>query len=239
MQTQTLSPLRVSAPANAHGATHSEPISFEEPYLLIPLDELRDDAAPLKPLPPDMMTDVYYQTISQPRCHLCRSPHRSRAERVYLAAGRRPQAVVHFFGDYYGVAISWQAVSVHMDRHCELQNLNQSGLYAIEQRLDHALQWRYRERELAAVGLLQQVDTINGIDTSKKPELAIRTAAILLNLYKTLTTMSDERDAAALKSINIMDVLFDIFGRMVDDRDRAMLLEKVRELRQQLGAYSE
>jgi len=198
--------------------------------------ELTADDKPLIPLPPDTQADVYYNTTFEPRCVLCRSPWRERAEHWYLANKQKPNSVVNFFLQYFNAQVSWECVKTHMEHHCRFNLIGNSGLRHLAAREDDMAEWRFRELDLAITGILTEIDLIGGIQCSGKPDMQLKRSTQLERLYSKLVDFKAARDkAAAGLQIDIFSVLMEIYQSLDHPDSKKILLDKVKSLREKLA----
>lgn len=210
-------------------------ISISDAQLAKPkkLSELLDTDKPIIPIPPDLMADTIYITRVEPRCVLCRSPWRERAEHWYLENGRKPNSVVNFFRKYFNAVISWECVDTHMTNHCTLESLGKSGLADLEQQEVEMSRWRYRELDLALLGTLSEINDLRGLSCKTKPDLMIRRASLLNQLYARMVEYKKMRDeVSASMNVDIFAVLMEVYQKLPDPASKNILLTVIQELRE-------
>lgn len=196
--------------------------------------ELLDTDKPLIPIPVDSMADTIYVTRMETRCVLCRSPWRERAEHWYLENGRKPNSVVNFFRTYFNAMVSWECVDTHMSNHCSLDSLGRNGLVDLEQQEADMARWRYRELDLAVVGTLSEINEIRGMSCKNKPDLMLRRAGLLNQLYARLVDYKRMRDEASINmKVDIFAVLMEVYQKLPDEESKKILIATVQELREQ------
>lgn len=200
-----------------------------------PFSSLGDGDQPSMPLPPDSHTDLQYPVRLEPRCQLCKSPWRDRAEHVYLDQGRKPQAVVNFFLKYFTAKVSWECVDQHMQHHCSFKHISQSGLRNYTIRQEDVMVWKYRELELAETALLVELDDIRGMDCAGNTELKLKRANMVERLTNRLMALKRERDESGTQAVDIFQVLKDIHDALPTLESKNVVREKVRELRERLS----
>ncbi len=196
---------------------------------------LEEDEEPLMDLPEDTVSDLYYPFKTEPRCNLCKSPMRERAEHVFLESKRKPQAVVNFFAQYYNRRISWECVATHMESHCTFGKIVQSGLDHISAREKSVTHWKYREYDLVLTGIMIQIDDVRGLDCSNNADLELKRTARLESLYSKLLLLRKERDEAGTQVANIFEILHEIYKSMPHENCRQIILDKVNEIRLKLA----
>jgi hypothetical protein len=217
-----------------HDSLHD--LSISDNYLSKPrrMSELLATDKPIIPIPADTMLDTVYVTRMETRCVLCRSPWRERAEHWYLENGRRPNSVVNFFKKYFNVNISWECVDTHMSSHCTLDSLGRNGLVDLESQEADMARWRYRELDLAITGTLSEISDIRGMSCKNKPDLMLRRAGLLNQLYARLVDYKKMRDEASVNvKVDVFSVLMEVYQKLPDDDSRKILLATVQELREQ------
>lgn len=198
------------------------------------MSELLDTDKPIIPIPVDTMADTIYISRMEPRCVLCRSPWRERAEHWYLENGRKPNSVVNFFRKYFNAMISWECVDTHMSKHCSLESLGRNGLVDLEQQEADMARWRYRELDLAVVGTLSEINEIRGMSCKGKPDLMLRRAGLLNQLYARMVDYKRMRDEASVNmKVDVFAVLMEVYQKLPDDESRKILIATVQELREQ------
>jgi len=198
------------------------------------LSEILDAEKPLIPIPQDTMADTVYTSKFEPRCVLCKSPWRERAEHWYLENGRRPNAVVNFFRKYFNAVVSWECVDTHMSAHCTLDFLKKSGLIDLEQQESDMARWRYRELDLAVTGTLTEINEIRGMSCKGKPDLMMRRSQLLDRLYSRLVEYKRMRDEASVNiNVDIFAVLMGVYQKVSDPEAKQILMDTVRSMREQ------
>lgn len=198
------------------------------------LSEMLDTDKPLLPIPADLMADTIYITRVESRCVLCRSPWRERAEHWYLENGRKPNSVVNFFRKYFNAIVSWECVDTHMTHHCSLESLGKHGLYDLEQQEVDMARWRYRELDLAVLGTLAEINELRGISCKNKPDLMIRRAGLLNQLYARMVDYKRMREEASVNmKVDVFSVLMEVYNKLPDNESKKILLNTVQELREQ------
>jgi hypothetical protein len=198
------------------------------------LEFLLSDAEPLKPLPPDPMPDVYYEVRHQPKCKLCNSPFRERAEHVYLASAKRPQAVVNFFLEFFNTKVTHGCVDVHMNNHCAFHEIKKRGLDTIDQRTEDLFKYQFREKEIVSKGLLILIDEIQGVECDRNPELAFKKVAALDKIYGRLLAIQKERDELGMQILDVFNILEEIYNAMPSEETRLIVWDKIQDVKQQL-----
>lgn len=199
------------------------------------VSELPKDAKPLKPLPVDEKADMLYETIIETKCVLCKSPHRTLAEHVYLANGNKPYAVQLFFLEYFNARISWDCVDIHMRRHCRFDKLRTSGLDYIVHRGPELALWEYREARLAIQTLLCQIDEVQGLNCQNDVSNKLKQAEMVRKLSRDLEAMARKRDESASKFINIQDILMEIWQAMPTAETKAIIINKIQDIQRELN----
>lgn len=198
------------------------------------VSDLLETEKPLVPIPTDLMMDTIYNSRIESRCVLCRSPWRIRAEHWYLENGRKPNSVVNFFRKYFNAVVSWECVDTHMSNHCTLESLGKNGLADLEAQEADMARWRYRELDLAVLGTLAEINELRGISCKTKPDLMIRRAGLLNQLYARLVEYKRLRDeASASMRVDIFSVLMEVYKKLPDNESKKILLNTVQELREQ------
>ena len=189
---------------------------------------------PLFPLPPDTMTDLYYQTRFETRCVLCRAPEhlRVRAEHIYLEDPRKkPQSVVNFFARFYGARITHECVAEHMKRHCFLDHLYRDGLQDLAKSEESAMIWKYREHDLNLTALITQLGEVRGLDCRTKDDKFKQTQAII-GLTDKIMRLQKQRDDAAAYGINPFEALARLLEKMPTKETKRLVAEEARYLRE-------
>lgn len=198
------------------------------------VSELTEDTEPLIPLPHDAVSDIVYISRTEPRCVLCRCPFRVHAEHWYVQNAFRAMEVVRFFARHFGASISYEQVQNHMNMHCNLQSYNKRGLIQIATREEEISPYLYRERELANIGILMQIDELQGLDCGRDADLILKKSARLESLYKSLRAVAKERDEAGTEALNLFEILSELIKRMPDAETQQIIKDYVKELRRKL-----
>jgi hypothetical protein len=203
--------------------------------LLIPFKDLKENATPLIPLPPDPCPDVFYpNTYVENRCVICNSPWRLRVEHEYISQGQKANRVKVFFEKYFGAKITWESISTHMNFHCDLSKIQQDGQLYYQHREDDLSLYKYREDDLALIALTDQLYEMKGM-TCKSSDLKLKRASVIANLTKQISQIKKDRDSTgALQNINFFKVLMDIHDKMKYEEDKLVVRQVVKELREQL-----
>jgi hypothetical protein len=215
---------------------HSElSIATPEVNVLVPFRDLKEDAVPLIPLPPDPCPDIFYpNTYVENKCVICNSPWRLRVEHEYISQGQKANRVKVFFEKYFGAKITWESISTHMNFHCDLSKIQQDGQLYYQHREDDLSIYKYREDDLALIALTDQLYEIKGM-TCKSADLKLKRASVVANLTKQISQIKKDRDnVGALQNINFFKVLMDIHDKMHCDDDKQVIRSVVKELREQL-----
>lgn len=209
------------------------------PGYLIPhevkFSQLAADAVPYFDLPPDTLVDVYYATMHEPRCQVCKSPYRTIAEHVFLSNGQRPQAVVNYFLKHYGAYVSWEAVAKHMRTHCNLEDVVQSGLKMITLREDELGSYLHREKELAITGILMQIDAVQAMACKNNHELQLKKADMIRKLFESVNKLRKERDEDVSNVLNPFTILARIMNELTDEPSKDIVRKIIKETRQELS----
>ena len=196
--------------------------------------DLKETDKPLKPLPPDSMSDISYPQFIEPRCALCTSPFRDLLEHVYLESGRKNQAVIRFFSEYFDTQLNWMQINTHMEQHCDLKKISTSGLKNYEQREELIAPWIYREHQLALTALLVELDDVRGIDCSKNNEMKLKRAAMVEKLISKILYLKEVRDNQGIYNINIFEILAKLHEQMESENDKRKIREEIQFLKQQI-----
>ena len=193
--------------------------------------DLKETDKPIVPLPPDSMSDISYPQFIEPRCAICTSPFRDIAEHVYLEAGKKPQAVLHFFHKHYDAKMNWVQINNHMDNHCDFKKIATSGLKNYEQREELIAPWIFREHQLALTALLVELDDVRGMDCSKNNDLKLRRAQMVEKLVSKILYLKEHRDNQGVYAINIFEILMELHEEMESDVDKRKIRDKMMILK--------
>lgn len=193
---------------------------------------------PLRELPL-IQKDYTYPQYFEPRCNLCKSAWKDIAEHVYLTNGRKPNAVVTFFAEYFNAKITWICVDHHMKNHCDLKKISTSGLDYLKSRADNARIWEYREMDLAIIGVLAEIDELRGLNLEGRPETMLKRSSQLQKYYKDLMDYGERRDAIASECVSIFTVLKELYDEMLFPADKDIIINKVKKLKEALSAAGE
>ncbi len=196
--------------------------------------DLKETDKPLKPLPPDSMSDISYPQFIEPRCALCTSPFRDLLEHVYLESGRKNQAVIRFFAEYFDAQLNWMQINTHMEQHCDLKKISTSGLKNYEQREELIAPWIFREHHLALTALLVELDDVRGIDCSKNSEMKLKRASMVEKLITKILMVKDSRDNQGIYNINIFEILAKLHEKMTNEDDKKIIREEIVALRNKI-----
>lgn len=207
--------------------------AIEDGYRLF--SSLTEKDKPLKPLPPDDLIEIYYDVRYEKRCVMCKSHFRTLAEHVYLINNMTPHAVMAFFKEYYNAKTNWYTINAHMKKHCDFSKIDSSGLQKLKAKQGNALEWQYREFELATVGILDEIDELKGINTSRI-DLKLKIAELLRKFYGDLVQLREKQNQGTNATINIQKVLMDIWKEMIYEEDKLVIIRKVQEVQQILSA---
>jgi hypothetical protein len=145
---------------------------------------LKADAVPIYPHQINLSGIDYPQTYS-PKCAICNSPHRNLLEHVYIDSGKNVNAVLNFFKKYYNAKLNWPQVSLHLKRHCDLNNISTPGLLTYEERDKELGKWKYREHELALTAILVEIDDVRGM-SCRTPDEILKRASMIEKLTRQL-----------------------------------------------------
>lgn len=197
--------------------------------------DLKSDSEPNEPLPEDSLAEsLAYTQHFEPKCVICNSPFRSRAEHIFLENGRKVMPVINFFAYYFNAKLNHTQVATHMENHCTFRGITTSGLKNYELREEDIAPWRYRELELALTALLVELDDIRGMDCSKNNDMKLKRGALVERLASKIVDIKSKRDEAAQHSVNIFQVLSEIHDSMKLDTDKQVIRDKVKEIRNKL-----
>lgn len=210
-----------------------------DPQSTILFRDLKKDAKALFPLPDDTMDGIAYKQFYEPKCTICNSPWRERAEHVYLDSGKKVMPVINFFLDFFNARLNHTQVATHMESHCSFRNVSTSGLKSYEEREDEIKIWRFREDALAITALMVELDDVRGMDVAKNNELKLKRAQVVERLVSKILDVKAKRDEAALLQINIFDILSDLHDAMVSTEDQKIIREKTKEIRLRLTQTSD
>lgn len=211
----------------------SEPVRSESD--LIPFSELNGYETPLLRIPDDYKNNEFsYPRRHEGRCSLCRSPYRDQAELVYLRVNKNAQATVKFFERYYNAHITWPCVKTHMTEHCNFNKIAVEGLGQLILSQEEHMRWCGRENQLAMTILMDQIDQVQGLEISNRPAMVLDKAKTLRELATKLNELAQARDEKAFQTINIFEVLSDIYNEMKDTKSRNIVRNKIQELRSKL-----
>ena len=148
-------------------------VPLETP-ILIAFRDLREDAEPVIPLPPDPCPDIFYpNTYVENKCVICNSPWRTRVEHEYISQGQKANRVKVFFERHFNAKITWESISTHMNFHCDLSKIQQDGQLYYQHREDDLSIYKYREDDLALIALTDQLYEIKGM-SCKSADLKLK-----------------------------------------------------------------
>ena len=209
-------------------------VPLETP-ILIAFRDLREDAEPVIPLPPDRCPDIFQpDTYVETKCVICNSPWRTRVEHEYISQGQKANRVKVFFERHFNAKITWESISTHMNFHCDLSKIQQDGQLYYQHREDDLSIYKYREDDLALIALTDQLYEIKGM-SCKSADLKLKRASVVANLTKQISQIKKDRDStSALENINFFKVLMDIHDKMKYEEDKIVVRQVVKELREQL-----
>lgn len=192
---------------------------------------------PIKKIPEDYLDNEFtYPKRHEGRCTLCQSTHRDMAELVYLRSNKNVSSVVKFFEEYFAAHVTWPCVSTHMQRHCDFSKISVEGLAQLTISQDQHMAWYGRENQLATTILMNQIDQVEGLEISNKPTLVLEKARVLRDLAIKLDELARARDERALNSINIFEVLQDLYNNIKDSKSKDVIRQKLFQIRSKLNA---
>jgi hypothetical protein len=155
-------------------------------------------------------------------------------EHVYLESGRKNQAVIRFFSEYFDAQLNWMQINTHMEQHCDLKKISTSGLKNYEQREEMIAPWIFREHHLALTALLVELDDVRGIDCSKNSDMKLRRASMVEKLITKILMVKDSRDNQGIYNINIFEILAKLHEKMESENDKRIIREEIVALRNQI-----
>ena len=194
--------------------------------------ELVKDEKPLVEIPKEYPLSISYPQFNEPRCTICTSPFRDLAEHVYIQNAKKPQSVINFFEAHFGVKLNWIQIKTHMEQHCNLSKIATKGLDNYRGREDEVSEWIGREWYLVELALLVELDDIRGMDCSHSPDLKLKRASMVERLTTKIKELKRDRDESLMSSFNIFEILMDVHNKMKDEADKAVIREKVKELKE-------
>jgi hypothetical protein len=160
------------------------------------------------------------------------------SEHVYVNNAKKPQSVINFFERHFNAHLNWTQVSTHMTQHCDLTQIITKGLDYYQGREAEIAEWFGRELYLAELALLTELDDIRGMDCTKNPELRLKRANIIERLTKSILELKKDRDASALSTFNVFEILVDLHKQMVDENDKLLIRNKLKTLKETLQAQN-
>ena len=194
---------------------------------------LRADATPVRPYK-IIPSGVEYQQGFSPKCAICNSPHRGLLENVYIDSGKKVNAVVKFFEEYYCAKLNWAQVKQHIKYHCDFKVVDTPGMLDYENEDEKIARWKYREHELALTAMLVELNDVRGIQ-AKTPDEIIKRSVQVEKITKQILFIKEKRDDNIMGLPNVFEVLHDLHGVMRDEEDKRIIREKVRDLKQAIS----
>lgn len=208
-------------------------IKSELPSDYVLFSSLRADAEPLVPYTLNTFGIDYPQFFS-PKCAICNSPHRQLLEYVYIDCGKKVNTVIKFFERHFNARLNWVQVRQHTKHHCDFNKIETPGLLDYEGKEEELNRWKYREYELAEIAILTEINDVRGIP-AKNPDEILKRASMIEKLTRQLMTIKKERDDNSLGLPNVFEVLHDLHNLMINDEDKRIIREKVRNLKQTIN----
>lgn len=190
---------------------------------------LKSDAKPIVPYDINL-GGIEYPQLYSPKCAICNSPHRTLLEHAYIDCGKKINTVIVFFQKHYAAKLNWIQVKQHVNYHCDFNKIETPGLKDYEGREEELSRWKYREYELALTAVLVELDTVRG-KTARTLDDTLKKSSMIEKLTRQLLLIKQQRDDSSQGLPNVFEVLYDVHEKMVDDRDKRIIREKVNDLK--------
>jgi hypothetical protein len=200
---------------------------------LVLFSSLKADTKPVKPYKLGV-SGIEYPQIYAPRCAICNSPHRNLLELVYVDCGKKVNTVIKFFEEHFNAKLNWVQVKTHVKYHCDFNKIETPGLLDYEDRDEELSRWKYREYELALIATMAEINDVRGLNC-RTPDDVMKRSGVIDKLNNTLIKIKQLRDDTTLGLPNLFEVLLEIHNLMVDEEDKRIIREKVRELKASIG----
>jgi len=191
---------------------------------------LKADAKPVKDFKLNT-SGIEYPQMYSAKCAICNSPHRTLLEHVYIDSGKKINAVVTFFEEHFNAKLNWPQVKQHIKFHCDMNKIETPGLLQYDGENEDLSKWKYRELELALAITLKEINDLGGVVTKTLDEQNKKTM-LMDKLSSKLMQIKQARDSLGLNLPNVFEVLYQVHELMVDDEDKRIIREKMRELKQ-------
>jgi hypothetical protein len=201
------------------------------PSGLVLFSSLKSDARPVKDF--KLSTHgIEYPKYYSAKCAICNSPHRELLEHVYVDRNKNVNGVIKFFEEHYNAKLNWPQIKQHLKFHCDMNKIETPGLLDYEDDTD-IVKWKFREYELALVATLKELDDVRGMSTKTFDEQAKKTQ-LVDRLTTKLLQIKQQRDELGINLPNVFEVLFQVHELMVNEDDKRIVREKVKELKEML-----
>lgn len=192
---------------------------------------MKPDVKPVK----DYKLNTYgieYPSYFSKKCAICNSPHRELLEHVYIHKNKNINGVVKFFEEHYNARLNWPQVKQHLKYHCDMTRVEVPGLLDYESD-EEIVKWKFREYELALIATLKELNDVRAMNSKTFDEQSKKTQ-LIDRLTSKLLQIKQQRDELGINLPNVFEVLFQIHELMVNDDDKRIIREKVKELKQLL-----
>lgn len=194
---------------------------------------LKAEAKPIKSYKLEP-SNVEYTQLFSGKCAICNSPHRKLLENVYIDSGKKINAVVNFFEEYYAAKLNWAQVKQHIKYHCDFTAVDKPGIVDYDGEDEMVSRWKYREYELALTAMLVELSDVRGIQ-ARTPDEILRRSVQIEKITKQILFIKEKRDDNVLGLPNVFEVLYDLHNMMKDEDDKRIIREKVRDLKQAIS----
>jgi hypothetical protein len=207
--------------------------SVSDDSSMILFSALRADATPIIPYTYPKPGIEYPQFFSA-KCAICNSPHRQLLEHVYIDSGEKVLAVQKFFERHYQARLNWAQIKHHIKHHCDFSKIDHPGMLDYEHREEEFDKWKYNEHELAFRITLTELNDVRGLKPKSMDEV-LKRSAMIDKLTKNLLQIKEKRDSKSFTNLpSVFEVLLEVHNTMVDDEDKRIIREKVKELKQKM-----
>ena len=197
---------------------------------LVLFSSLKADVKPIKDFKLNT-SGIEYPQLYSAKCAICNSPHRTLLEHVYIDTGKKINAVVTFFEEHFNAKLNWPQVKQHIKFHCDMNKIETPGLLQYDGDNEDLAKWKYRELELALAITLKEINDLGGVSTKTLDEQNKKTM-LMDKLSTKLMQIKQNRDSLGLNLPNVFEVLYQVHELMIDDEDKRIIREKMRELKQ-------
>jgi|694.fasta_scaffold26276_5 hypothetical protein len=200
---------------------------------MILFSALRADATPVVPFTYPKPGIEYPQFFSA-KCAICNSPHRQLLEHVYIDSNKKILTVQKFFERHFQARLNWSQIKQHVKHHCDFNSIEYPGMLDYESREEEFDKWKYNEHELAFRITLTELNDVRGLNAKSMDEV-LKRSAMIDKLTKNLLTIKEKRDSKSFTNLpSVFEVLLEVHNSMVDDEDKRIIREKVKELKQKM-----